>query len=367
MDNPSLWKHDAGTHGIRMVWTRAGLTLLGGAPFLQRLDSQGAVQAKGAEGIVYGGEMAARADGGVYASRTSALQAFAADGSLLWDRKISASESLSTSTASGPEGNCYVCDHAALYAVSPQGDELWRKPLQSSWTDRPPVIGPDGTVHLATRDGEIYAFTPEGEEKWRFSDLQGLGNGFSPIRTDLAVGPDGTVAFGGDRLYVLDGATGRVRWSQHLGNQREFEHYDTPAIDQHGNVYASGGPARDTVMAYDREGRFLWQQQLGATLHLTARPEGGVLLGIRGGPLMSLNEQGVHEWTFADRDTFSKPVLGEDGLIYTSSYGRYVYGLQTPEAWAQKVTHGAKPSPPQVFDTDGRVVVGGVSVRKRRA
>lgn len=366
VDNPSIWKHDAGSHGTEMVWTRAGLTLVGGTPFLQRLSSTGEVAAQGEEGVSYGGDPSARVDGGVYVSRTSELQAFSSSGHLLWSKKISPAESLFTGTASGPEGNCYVFDHDTLYAVSPEGEELWTKPLQAAWHGRPPVVGPDGTVHMATKDGEVYAFTPEGKEKWRFSDLKGGGNGFSPVKTDLAVGPDGTVSFGADKLYVLNGATGQVRWTQALGNKRGFEHYDTPAIDCNGNVYASGGEERDTVMAFDREGRPLWSHQLGPTLHLTARPEGGVIMGIRGGALMCLSDQGVHEWTFQDRNTFAKPIFGEDGLIYTSSYGRYVYGLQTPAEWAQKQTQGP-PRSPQVFDTEGRIIVGGVQVRKRRS
>lgn len=365
MDNPSLWKHDAGSFGVQLVWTRAGLTLVGGEPFLQRLDSKGRVEARGEVGVSYGGDPSPRTDGGVYVSRTSELQAFGPGGELLWSKKISPAESLSTGTASGPEGNCYVCDHNTLYAVSSQGEELWTRPLQSAWTDRPPVVGPDGSLYLATREGEVCAFTPDGKEKWRFSELKGQGNGFSPIRTDLAVGPDGTIGFGADKLYLLEGATGKVRWSRELGNQRAFEKYDTPALDCHGNVYASGGKDRETLMAFSPEGEPLWESQLGPTLHLTARPEGGVLMGIRGGALLCLSDQGVHQWTFQDRDTFAKPVFGEDGLIYTSSYGRYVYGLQTPADWARQVTAGEEPPPPQVFDTEGRIVVGGIQLRKR--
>ncbi|MEW6282920.1 MAG: PQQ-binding-like beta-propeller repeat protein, partial [Candidatus Eremiobacterota bacterium] len=308
-------------------------------------------------------------DGGFYASQVSSLECYDASGRLAWSRPLA--DDLDTATASGPEGNCYVAAHSTLFAVDSSGKTRWTKPLQKSWHEHPPVVGPDGTVYFATHDGTVYAFDQEGEEMWHYQ-VPVSGNGFCPIKTKLSVGKDGTVAFGaGDELYLI--REGRKLWGARLGHG--LESYDTPAVGE-GLIYASGGDRRDTVIAFDAAtGEEKWRKTVGSVLHLTANPVGGVVVGLRGGPLFGLAVDGRHAWTYQDGNTFSQPIPGPDGRWFTSTSGRYVKCFAPPvplteeERLQQAAEQLARPREenPQVVDLGGYLLVGGVPLRKRGA
>ncbi len=357
----SRWSIDAGGHGTAISWTPAGLVALGGEPSYLRLDEDGVGLGQSDPGPFFGKPPAPRPDGGFYVSQVSALESYDRTGAPQWSR--SPSQSLSTVAVSGPEGNCYVADHDHLYAYGPDGQELWRKTESISWDETPVTVGPDGTVYMPTSSGSVVAYSPAGQELWRFDGLkvEREGFGFSPLRTDLAVGPDGTVYVGDQNKQLHAVREGKLLWSRPLGQTQE--RYDTPAVDKNGTVYASAG---ERQIAFSPDGRELWSRQLGATLHLTAHPQGGVLVGIRGGPLHCLNDQGQWRWTYDEADTLSRPVFDPSGKAYTSSYGRYVHALESSPL---EPPIQADPEPPPglgVGQQDGYFIVGGVRLRARQ-
>lgn len=266
-------------------------------------------------------------------------------------------------TASGPEGNCYVADDDHLYAYGPDGQELWRKTERISWDETPVAVGPDGTVSMPTDSGSVVAYSPTGQELWRYEELkvEREGFGFSPLRTDLAVGPDGTVYFGAQDKQLYAVRNGKLLWSRPLGSPQE--RYDTPAVDKNGIVYASAG---DRQVAFSPAGEKLWSRRLGSTLHLTAHPQGGVLVGIKGGPLHCLTDQGQWRWTYEENDTLSRPVFDLKGQVYTSSSGRYVHALESSPLESPSRDVPEQSSGPGVGQQDGYFIVGGVRLRPRK-
>jgi hypothetical protein len=99
-----------------------------------------------------------------------------------------------------------------------------------------PVIGPDGTVYLATADGVLSAFMPGGDLKWRRSSS--TGNAF---RSSPAVSAQGDVVYviGGRVVHdhrngpaVIRNQTKLFRYNQSDGVQlsaTDFPPHDPPA------------------------------------------------------------------------------------------------------------------------------------------
>lgn len=358
----SRWRHDAEEYGASFNLTRAGVVVIGSTTGFRRLDETGEVRHQGEPEHFFGAPPSPRPDGGFYVSHVSSVEAFDANGEGLWRR--SPSEGLSTVTTSGPEGNLYVADHATFYAYGPQGNLLWSKPVQPAWTDTRPALDERGNLYYPARDGTVYSWTPSGEERWRFEGLKAEGF-FSPLKTGLGVGPDGTVLVGAEdgQLHAL--RDGRELWARPLGS-RKLEQYDTPAVDPQGRIYASSGEA---VIAFDADGQELWRKEKGATLHLTADPRGGVVLGIRGGPLHGLAPDGRLRWSLTEGNTYQRPVFGPQGELYTSTSGRYIVSVRPPQEQSVAETlEKACQDPganPQVHETERGILVGGVWLPRR--
>lgn len=362
----AAWKHDARDYGSSFAWTPSGLIVLGGETSFVRLDAGGTPRQTADPGHFFGEPPAPRPDGGFYASQVSSLEAYDAAGELLW--RQSPSQGLSTVTVSGPEGNCYVADHQTFYAFAPNGSPLWSKPVQPAWDQSRPAVDDRGNVYLPARDGSIYAWAPDGRELWRYQGLVQPRTDsffFSPLKTDLAVGPDGTVYAGAEDGQLHAVRQGVELWARPLGAPR-LERYDTPAVDGQGRVYASN---QESVIAFDPQGNELWRKSLGPTLHLTPDPHGGVLLGIRGGPLHGLAPDGRVRWTLTDGNTYARPVFDPEGDLFTSTSGRYIVSLRPPadSTLHEALARAAQVPPPAslLVETPRGLVVGGVSLHRR--
>jgi hypothetical protein len=86
-----------------------------------------------------------------------------------------------------------------IYAVNQDGSLKWTfqtgDVVYSS-----PLVGPDGTIYVASWDRYVYAIDPNGVQKWAFE----TGNG---VFSSPAMGPDGAIYIGSSdgKLYAIAG------------------------------------------------------------------------------------------------------------------------------------------------------------------
>jgi len=243
------------------------------------------------EGIVY----VTSVDGNLYAVNK-------VDGSLEWN--FSTTGSIVSSPAVGDEGTIYFgsIEEKCLYAVNPDGTEKWNFST-SDELHSTPAIGDNGTVYINSKN-TLYAVNPDGTERWRFSTDKIIGG--EPIVAP-AVGPDGTIYFGGieiDDLYNVEGGylyaldtDGEIKWSVLLTEERIIP---SPIISSDGTIYIGSGDNK----------------------------------------LYAVESDGTIKWTFSADSTLgtisSEASIGKDGAIYfgTTDYKVYALGeiLSTPSA-----------------------------------
>jgi hypothetical protein len=95
----------------------------------------------------------------------------------------------------GPGGIVYIAPDSGVMAVGSTGAIAWQRPYTSD--NFGPAIGADGTVY-PSYGNPLLALAPDGTPKWNVD----LGwNGFGE---SVAIAADGTIAWGGDKLYRLD-------------------------------------------------------------------------------------------------------------------------------------------------------------------
>jgi outer membrane protein assembly factor BamB len=162
--------------------------------------------------------------------------AFAADGSSFWGSldlnvyhlsaggkplwKTFVPGYVVSSPAIGADGTVYVGSFdSRLYALDPStGAIRWSFKTSDHVYASPALLqdraGATRAVYFASADGSVYALTPGGRLVWRY----GTGE---PVRSSPALGaaphPERShivyVGSSNGRLYALDAATGRLRWS----------------------------------------------------------------------------------------------------------------------------------------------------------
>jgi len=97
-----------------------------------------------------------------------------------------------------------------VYAIdSGNGTLAWPKPFQASGSLKSTPVIVDGVLVVASEDGKVYGIDLKtGEEKWQSKDVE--AKVFAPL-----VASNGKVYINAqnNRLYVIDGATGRLNWS----------------------------------------------------------------------------------------------------------------------------------------------------------
>lgn len=336
----STWNYDCGeSYGCEFAYQPAqdAVLITRAEPnFVVRLDAEDGVplNQRDSEGFHDGEPVSLRPDGGFYSSRISSLEAFDANGESLWQKPIS--DSLSGATVAGPDGTCYISDDQNFFAVRPDGEVAWSKPIRRTWDDCPAVVGKDGLVRVAAHDGTIFCYDAEGNQRWSYQGVRQQETMFPVVKTKLTTGPEGNLYFGTEegKLHAVDG-DGNFLWERQITRAGSLQMYDTPATDENGLVYASGGDERDTIIAFDNQGSEQWRQQVGSVLHLTGAPGGGILVGERGGPLHGLDSQGRRRWVFRENSTFSKPVVGAEGELYVGSSGRHLYRVD-PEILSEE-------------------------------
>ncbi len=156
-----------------------------------------------------------------------------------------------------------------LHALSPAGTELWtfrRVRLASV-----PVASSD-TVYVAGLDERIYALDlATGREKW---SLRKTG-----VESAPAVGQGGNIFFLGQaRLYAAN-PSGRLVWSSRVGDTAEPPPPTSPVVDRQGRVYVYYG---DSIYSFLPDGRMRWKfplNSVGIPFSAPRRVDSGLAIG----------------------------------------------------------------------------------------
>jgi outer membrane protein assembly factor BamB len=109
---------------------------------------------------------------------------------------------------------------ATAGVVGPQsGHILWARQLGGNVTPGP-VVGPDGTIYLATNAGVLHALNPStGQDVWTV-DGGGALTGETDLSASPLVLPDGSLLWPGPRQTLFEvSASGTVQWSHRFSGQ----------------------------------------------------------------------------------------------------------------------------------------------------
>ncbi len=249
----------------------------------------------------------------------------------------------------------------ASTAVGPQtGAARWTRTLEGNVTPGP-VIGPGNVIYAATNAGILYALDGDtGKDLWTYD---GGGSYGSDLSTSPAVLPSGTVLWPGPRglyalsstgdllwklevdgsptspaidedrvvigttagvVYRIDAATGTVRWKVELGTS-SFGSVALSPTDPH-RAYMTAG---FELVALDDD-RVAWRRDLVDLVEVSpaVAPDGTVVVGSNARRARAFTPAGRPLWDYdLQAETYSSPVVTEDGLAYLGDHDGVVTAL----------------------------------------
>jgi len=201
--------------------------------------------------------------------------------------------------------------------------------------------------------------TGQGSGSYATSTLQWSFQALGTV-SDPAIGPDGTVYFtdrtassGTADLYAVDGATGKLKWSDlHMGMT-----LSSPAIGANGILYLTGYLqlliGNQFIVTYyylfainSANGNLMWLDYLpvGSTNSPTIGPNGDVYIS----EYAFAGSTGALKWTSSTSGGLNCPAVGPDGAIYSGSYsgaGNATDPSTGSEIWSIKTKNEIATSP----------------------
>lgn len=326
-------------------------------------------------------------------SREHALVALnSASGALRWRWELGGAEVRST-PAVGDDGSIYVVltgrsptpDSLAadvLCRLTPAGALAWSLDinparLTTEIGQAAPAIGADGTIYVG--GDRLYAVRPDGTIRWTAFDLSWESRRNAPV-----IGADGTVyfCFHNIPLTALDPETGAIRWQ--VSGVSQDHCFASPAIGADGTIYVGIQPG--IVYAVAPDGQLRWQFDIasaGFSGFLRSSPavaaDGTIYFGLNfGNPssaLFALTPAGAVKWIFEPSDLpgdtprdhfdiYSSPAIGSDGTIYFGQEFGRVYALNPDGTlrWIEPTRSGVTwPSP--ALAADGTLFIADISGR----
>lgn len=221
--------------------------------------------------------------------------------------------------------------HYFVALESATGKEVWRLPLGSADFRSTPAIAPDHSIYFAIEKYAPGHGIPTGDELWHVSSSGGflwkfdinpslltMGIGLSTP----AIGQDGTVFIGGDKLYAIK-PDGSLRWTFTSDFPEAIR--NSPAIGEDGTLYFVYHNVPLTALNPD-DGSVIWSLPLGVNDHCFSSPaigaDGSVYVATQPGILYKVSPAGEPVWTFDITSAGfsgvfrSSPSVGLDGSVY---------------------------------------------------
>jgi outer membrane protein assembly factor BamB len=286
-----------------------------------------------------------------------------------------------------------------VMALNADGTKKWEF-LTGGQVYNVPAIGADGTVYIGSNDKKVYALDPaNGTKKWEYT-VGGWGINSSP-----AVGPGNKVYIQGDKLYVLNGATGALLQSySNMGSSgspavdgngvvytfggnvlyainpdmtKKWQTVATPGdlpqtaplVGANGYVYTGGGEGDLSLHAWKPDGTKYWDFVTGpisaGLWHSPAQAaDGTIYIGME--KFWALNPDGTVKWEYVTGgNVSSSPVVAGDGSIWFTAADKRLYNvaadgkLKTTYQFTENVGYGWGGSGSVAIAADGTVFVAG--------
>lgn len=280
----------------------------------------GATQWSSTFNVANGSTPCVGANGTIYASN-SVVAIDPATHAPLW---TSFGYGLSRGVHLGPNGNLYVATGPRLLCLNPAtGSQIWSFQVDSGgngagiWGE--PAFGTNGLVYVGSTGKKIYAINAAtGAEVWEF--LTGAN-----VENSAAIGADGTVYMGSNDgyLYALEGNTGTLKWKFHT-----YGLVATPAIAADGTVYCGDS----TLYALNGStGALKWTfgPGPGGNRNVVIGADGTLYFGTASKRLYAVDGYtGAAKWSYLADSYLNTPVIAEDGTVYVTSGGGYIYALK---------------------------------------
>ncbi len=217
-----------------------------------------------------------------------------------------------------------VTDNGHILILNPDGSERARLELEDGPFTTVPVVGTDGTVYLAGGQ-HVYALYPDGAMRWEF-------NSPAKIEGGVALSPNGSVhvADRDGHVFALDPATGETQW-QFLIEGNTGWVLGTPAVGPDGTVYVV--TKNGYLFATNPDGSAQWTfiAQSGQPFKLGPRvgADGTIYFAGEKGQVYALNADGSLKYQFTTAGKIkAQPALGADGRsLYVAAETRTLYGL----------------------------------------
>ena len=279
-------------------------------------------------------------DGYLYAINPDGTEKWRFDaGPPIYDVRWNVNKSIMAAPAIAADGTIYIYSSASyLFAVNPDGTEKWRfyvKWGNDFWSS--PVIDLDGTIYVGSArsqedsnyDGGLVAVNPDGTQKWLFLDDSG-------VTSTAAIGPDGTIYFGGNvgnpsgpgnigKVYALN-PDGSQIWEFTTETWME----SSPIIASDGTIYTgSGTEARMYALNPDGTEKWRFQAEEGLSSVPGIGADGTIYVGSNSGFFYAFNPNGTVKWSYSTEGAgiCSSPAIGADGTIYFGAWDKKLYAF----------------------------------------
>jgi formylglycine-generating enzyme required for sulfatase activity len=207
-----------------------------------------------------------------------------------------------------------------MYALEPNRTVKWQFAV-SGHVKTAAALGADGTVYFGAE--KLYALNPDGSKKWDFATIAEIGLG-------PAIAVDGTIYFGTlGYLYAVN-PDGTERWWRKVADTVR----GGPAIAVDGTIYVGGDDWR--LHAINPDGSKKWDFPASRAFHGSPAlgANGTIYVGADSKEFYAIDAAGRRKWSVLTSNSIrAEPTVGEDGAVYLGADRFYVFNADGTERW----------------------------------